>query len=306
MALTWDQISGITSRKFIPKLVDNIFQAMPLLDRMKKKNNLMVDGGLSIMMPLGYAVNSAAGSYSGADTLLTSDNDVITSAEYTWRQYYSNITVIGRDELRNSGDSAKLNFVKEKTAIAERSLSDVLSTDLYNTGTNGNSIGGLRLIVNTTSTVGGIDQSSYSWWNGQVDSTTTVLSMPAMQTQYNAASIGNDTPTVGLSNRTVYNLYYNLLQPQQRFMDSETAKGGFSSLMFNSMPIIADSYSPSSHLWFLNENYLKFVIHSDRNFIFEPFLKPVNQDLRVAKILYAGNLCCTNVRMQAKYTAIAS
>ena len=37
MALTYDQISAITERKFIPKLIDNVFDTDPLLQRSKKK-----------------------------------------------------------------------------------------------------------------------------------------------------------------------------------------------------------------------------------------------------------------------------
>ena len=37
MALTYDQISAITEKKFIPKMVDNIFNVNALLKKLKAK-----------------------------------------------------------------------------------------------------------------------------------------------------------------------------------------------------------------------------------------------------------------------------
>lgn len=306
MALTYDQISAITQKKIVPKMVDNIFDSNPLLQRARKKFYEKTDGGTSILQPLGYAQVSAGGWYSGADTLSTTDNDVFTSAEYSWKQIYKNITISRMDELKNSGDSAILKFVKQKVQVAEKSIEDDMGTGLYNAGTTANAIGGLRLILSTSNTVGGISQSTYSWWAAQVDSSTTTLNMAAMQSRDNACTIGNDGPTVIMTTRTLYNSYYGLLQPQQRFMDSDTAKGGFSSLMFNGKPVIVDSHCPANHMMFLNEQYLKLYYHPEENFRFEPFQKPINQNVKVAKIYWAGAFGTSNCRMQGLLSALTS
>lgn len=306
MALTWDQVSGITSKKFIPKLVDNIFDSNPFYQRMKSKNMMKLDGGTKILQPLEYAVNSSGGWYDGADTLNTAENEVVTAAEYDWKFSYENITIKRTDELKNSGDSQKVSLARSKTQNAEKSMSDKLGTALWNAGTNAKAMAGLRHLLSTSNTVGGIDQSTNSWWQSNVDSTSTVVTMAALQTQYSLATIGSETPTVAYTTRTIYDLYYNLLQPQQRFMDSGTAKAGFSSLMFNGVPIISDSHAPASHLAFIDERYLKLVVHKDEFFRFEPFVKPVNQNVRVAKIYFAGNLVSSQERKHALFTGLAS
>ena len=87
-------------------------------------------------------------------------------------------------------------------------------------------------------------------------------------------------------NKTVANIQdYALLQPQQRFMDSESAKGGFSSLMFNGVPFIADSHCPASHIFMLNEKYLHLFYHPSENFRFEPFSRPLNQNIKIGEYL---------------------
>lgn len=307
MALTYDQLSAVTHEKFIPKLVDNIFDSDPLLQRAKDRGwYTSVDGGLNINQPLLYAANTAAGSYNPTDTLDTSDNDQMTAATYEWKFYYANITVTRADELKNSGDSQILNFVKQKTMAAEMSMKDNLQDGLYSDGSTSSDIGGLRLVVDSGNTVGGIAQGTYSWWQSQEDSSTTTLTMAALQSQYNTLTIDGSSPTVIMATRANYNRYYALLQPQQRFMDAETAKGGFQSLMFNGTPFIAGSKVPANHIFMLNENFINLYYHPDEDFRFEPFIKPTNQNVQTAKIYWAGNFGTSNARQLGKFTAVTA
>jgi hypothetical protein len=72
------------------------------------------------------------------------------------------------------------------------------------------------------------------------------------------------------------------------------------------IPIIADSQCPASHLAFVDERYMKMVVHKDEFFRFEPWAKPLNQNVRVAKIYFAGNLVSSNNRKHALFSALAS
>jgi hypothetical protein len=127
-----------------------------------------------------------------------------------------------------------------------------------------------------------------------------------MQSRDNLCTVNNDSTTVIVTTRTLYNGYYALLQPQQRFTDSETAKGGFSSLMFNGKPVIADSYCPASNMFFLNENYLHLFVHKDEDMRFEPFQKPINQNVKVAKIFWAGAMASSNNRLHGRLSAVTA
>lgn len=305
MALTYNEISAITEKKFIPKLYDNIFNSNPLIQRLKKKSYEKLDGGERIMVPLNYALITAAGWYQGADTLDTTANEVMTAAEYVWKQNYVNVTILGNEERKNSGSSQILNLVKNKVKVAEKTMLDSFSTGIYNSGSTTNAIVGLRSIAaSTSSTVGGISQSSYSWWQPQLDSTTTALTIAAMQSRHNLCSVNNDKPSVIATTRTMYNNYYGLLQPQQRFQNVEVAKGGFDSLMFNSAPVIPDSYCPAGYMFFLNEDYLHMFVHKDCDMKFEEFQKPINQDVKVAKILWMGAFGSSNNRLHGALSAL--
>lgn len=305
MALTYGQISAITTNKIIPKAVDNIFKSIPLMSRMKKKMKLE-DGGLQIQQPLNYAQASAVQWYQGADTLDTSDNEVITAAVFDWAQIHATVSVTRRDELKNMGDSGKLNFVKTKVEIAEKSIRDTIATALFNSGTDPKAIVGARTFGSTSNTYGGLSQSTYSWWQSNVDSTTTTLSLSAMQSSWGSASINGEPPSVVICTQANYDRVYALLQPQQRFMDSETADAGFSTLQFNGVPLIADSKCPTGYIFYFNEDYLELYMHKAENFRFEDFAKPINQNVQVAHIYAAMVFASSNNRMHAVMSGITA
>lgn len=307
MALTIDQLNALTDKYFLKKLHDNIFDSNPLLQKLLKSGSYKaVSGGTQIYVPLNYATTTASGWYSGADTLSTSDNDNITAAVYDWKSLYAGIAITEEDELKNAGDAEQLNLLKSKMQIAEKTLKDSLGTGLYSDGTTAKSIIGLRDIIATDQTVGGISQTTNSWWAGQVNSTTTTTSISAMNALYQNASVDNEVPNFIVATRTIYNAYYALLQPQQRFMDEETAKGGFQNLMFNGAPIVVDSHVPASNLMMLNLNHLHLFYHPKRNMSFEPFQKPINQQVKVARILWMGAFGSSNNRLHGRFSALTA
>lgn len=302
---SYDQISAITEKYFVPKLYDNIFKKNPLLMRMEKKVQ-KIGGGTQVLIPLNYAQATAVGWYSGADTLNNADNDVITSAAFDWKQIHASISITRRDELINSSQAAKVDFVKSKMQIAEKSLKDTVSTGIWNAGSTTNAILGIRSFLSTSATYGGISQTTYSWHQANIDSTTTTFSIPALQTQFAAAQLNGEPVSVILSGTARYNSFYNQLQPQQRFMDSESAKAGFTSLMFNGVPWLVDAKAPSTHIVGLNEDYLSLIGHKDEWFRFDPFQNPINQNVKVAHIFAMLVFASSNNRMHFAQTALTA
>lgn len=300
---SYDQLSAITQKHFMPILADNIFTSIPLLSRLQKKSK-KVDGGTSVVLPLGYATASASGWYQGAETLSLVDNDVITSAEFDWKQIRSSVIISRLDELKNQGKAQVLDFVKQKVQIAEKTLRNTLAVGLFNTGASSNAILGARSFVSTSNTYGGISQSTYSWWQGNVDASTTSLSISALQGLYGDCSEIPDVPTVAITTQDIYDDYYSLLQPQQRFQDMESAKGGFTSLMFNGLPILVDSNCPSGYLYLFNEDYLHFIVHPEENFRFEPFQKPINQNIKVGHIFLQCVFASNQNRAHGAFTSL--
>lgn len=305
MALTYDQISAITQLKILPKMIDNIFNSNSLLKKLKA-SEMLQSGGTKVVCPLLYATTTAGGWFQGAETLSTIDNEQFTGAAFDWKQLYSNISITRSDELMNSGDSAILNFVKSKIMVAEKTIRNTLSTALYNVGTDSKQIQGLRLLLSTSNTYGGISQTTYSWWAAQVDSSTTTLTMSAMQALYGDCGEGSDYPQIIVGDQDMFDRYHALLTPQQRYASEDEARGGFKSLLFNGTPVVVDASAPSGHMIMLNLDYLHLMPHKDENFRMTDFLSPVNQEVKTAKIFWMGVLGGSNNRRQGALTAITA
>lgn len=301
----FDQISAISKRYFLPQLADNIFVGTPELTRAKSKSYKLIDGGTKIIAPLEYSQGNFQW-YSGAETLQTADVDIFTSATYDWRQCAAPITISRLDELKNMGQAQVVDFVKSKFKNAEKTMRDNLSQAFYNAGTDPKAPVGLRAIFNTSNTIGGISQTNNSWWQSKVDSTTTTLGLSALESTFMSCSEDMEQPTVAYTTKTLYGKYWALLQPQQRFIDEESAKAGFKSLMFNGIPVMACSNAPSSHWFFVNEDYIYIFVHKEENMRMDDLERPRNQNVKSAHIFWAGAIGSTNNRYHGKFSALAA
>jgi len=317
MALNYDSLSSLTKDKFIPVLVDNIFNSNVLTFRLLK-NAEKITGGKKIITPVEYGVNGAQGFYNGYDVLDTTPSDPFSAAEWDWKMAYATISISGEDELKNSGDSQVLSLLKAKVKNAEKSLKDLFGTKLYSTAPDakeitalGDGSAGDGDVMGQDRVLGGIDSTTYTWWDSQdvavgeadwdkiVDSTEAGYIQKHMRRMYGLCSIDNDHPTLIVTSRILFDAYEATLTPQKRFTgDSKLADAGFENLAFKGASVVIDDHCPAGIMYFLNENYLDFKVHPKRNFTFESFQKPINQDAQVAKILWMGNLTCTNPRMQ--------
>lgn len=302
-------INSITHKYFVPKLADEVTTSMALLMQMQKKGCMeTVSGGADLRQPLRYARFTARGFYQGTETLDTSYNEKKFALIFPWTQLHVSPTISGLDELKNSGAAKVIDHVKSELEAAKEDIKDLFGTGLYSAGTDPKSFVGCRVYLSTSNTYGGVSQSLNSWLAAKVDSTTTVLSLGAMQQRYEACKEDNDQPDLITCTESIFNSFWSLLQPQQRYQNSQTAAAGFTSLMFNAAEVMEDSYVPTSHMIFHNLKHLKLYSHSDRNFPgkFIDFERPINQDALVSHIYWAGGLICAQPRKQGLLSALTS
>ena len=309
MAISISSISAITRRYFFPQMVDEVTTSMALLKKMKEMGRMTtIDGGDQIYQPVTYARNSSIMNYSGDETLNVAYNEKKTALVFDWAQKSGAITITGLDEIKNAGAAKVISHLETETEICKRDMKNSFATGLYSAGTDAKEIVGARVFLSTSSTYGGCSQSTESWLQAKIDSTTTATSLGKMQERWEAAKEDDDKPNLITTTETLFNAYWSLLQPQQRFSDSKMANGGFENLMFNSAPVLEDSYCPTGYMIFWNLKHLKLVSSTQRNFPGElqDFVKPTNQDARTALILWAGQLVWEEPRKFAAMTALTS
>lgn len=304
-----------TFRKHTKDVKDNMSKNNALLARLMKKGQYRrEDGGLTIVTPLDYANNGTYQRYSGYDVLNVSPSDVLTSAEYQWRQVALSITASGEELRKNSGDSRIINLVKARMKNAIRTFKNNFSADLYSDGTLPNQIGGLASLVSDTGTgtVGGIDSSAWPFWLSKVQSAAAPIQggagiTPGKDTMESlmlplwlAQSRGDDKPDLIVASNDYFTFYEQSQTSIKRYSSSDTAQGGFLSLKYKNADVIFDGGSgiQDSHMYFLNTDYLELVVHRDADLQIIEEMRPYNQDASVTPILWMGNLVCSNRALQ--------
>lgn len=309
---TFTELVSTTYRKHRSQVKDNLTTRNALLKYMKRKGNYKtVDGGLTIVTPLDYAANGTYQRYSDWDTLNIAQSEVISAAEYQWRQIAINVVASGRELRINSGDSQIVDLAKTRIKNAIRTFSNNFCSDLYSAGSLTNQINGLQAIVadTNTNTVGGIDASVWSFWQNSTfdlsDNSVTIgattIENSAMLPLWLSIDRGPDDQPDLIVMDTVYYSYFEGSQTSlKRYASMEMASGGFVTLKYKTADVIFDGNSgiPASHAYMINTNYMELVAHKDADMDQMDELHPVNQDGVVIPILWMGNLVCSNRKLQ--------
>ena len=310
---TFTELVSTTFRKHIGEIKDNLSNRNALLKYMMKKGQTRKeDGGLTIVTGLDYTSNSTYQRYSDWDVLNIAQSDVITSAEYQWRQIALNVVASGREMRINSGDSRIKSLAKAKMKNAIRTFNNNFSSDLYSSGTLTNQINGLQAIIadTNTNTVGGIDANVWSFWqntvfdasdNSVTPSATTIENQMMLPTWLTVDRGPDDQPDLIVADNTYYGYFETSQVSLKRYSSSESATAGFSTLKYKSADVLFDGNSgiPTNHMYFINTNYLELVVHQDADLEIMDEMRPINQDGAVIPILWMGNLVCSNRKLQA-------
>ena len=300
---SYDALLSTTLRNYSSKLTDNIFKKTPILYWLNENGRKRKeDGGTYIVEPLLYGKNTLT-SYQGYDTLNTQAVEGITSAEFVWKHFQVPISISRPEERKNSGKHKLINLLSAKVKQSEKTMRDGLSTQIYADGTanGGLDLTGLAAMVTagTSDVYGNITRSAAnSWWQSYVSDSATALTYDAMQTAYLTTADGNDTADLIATTQILYQKYWSLLQPQQRYTDTKTLDAGFQNLTFNGATMMLDKYCTATYMYFLNSEYINFVVDTQTDMLTTDFRIPTNQDAKVAHILLYANLTCNNSKVQ--------
>ena len=278
------------------------------------------DGGTSIVIPLEYAQNATYQRYSGLDLLNIAQSDVLSAAEYQWRNIAIHVVSTGNELRINNGPSRIANLAKQRIRNAIHTFANNFSADMYADGSLTNQIGGLQLLVADTGlgTVGGIDSSAFPFWQNKVQSAAAPMQGGAgitpsgtagimeslMLPLYMATTRNNDMVDLIVSSDDYFTFYETGLSSQKQYLDSDSAEAGFMALRYKKAKVIYDGNSgmPAAHMYFLNTKHIEVVAHTDANLTVVgdegEGLRPINQDAAVVPILWMGNMTCSNRSLQ--------
>lgn len=309
------EIVTTTLRNRSGKFADNVTKNNALLLKLKEKGAIKKHaGGRTIVRELDYTENGTYKEYSGYETLDVSASEVLSAAEYDWKQSATCVTISGLEQRQNSGPEQIINLLDSRITNAMRTMANQTSVGIYSngTGSSGKQIDGLQAIVADapgTGIVGGIDALNFSFWRNQVfdcssdggTAATAANIVGYMNRLYNTLVRGVDAPDLIVADYNYFGFYQNALQTQQRFTSDQEAGAGFVNLVYmGNVPVVLDGGSgiPTNHMYMLNTDYLFWDVHQDAYMTPLEGMRPVNQDAMVFPVILQSNLTCSNRALQ--------
>jgi hypothetical protein len=348
MSALGNRVLTTTQSKLLPKVVDTILNSNVLATRLLAKAQKF--NGERMKFPVKYAKNTTGTSFAGFDQFSTSATDNRTNLQFV-PKFYQMTVALPLDELSsNQTDEKIIDLAKLEMASTAQDMADDIGNLFYGDGTGNGSKDflGLEAIVDdgtNAATYGTLSRTTFTTLKSTVTASSGTISLSKMSTLYNAAASGSQKPTLGITTETVFSLYEQLLQPQERIakdvpmMKAEGNMGkagtgfiggtGFTGLYYKGFPILADEKCVSGNLYFLNEDFLDWyalpvamtspikyrsqdIQGNDYSnvqglgFSWSDWIKPTNSAAVVGHIYLGGELISANPKRHAKLTGITT
>lgn len=130
--------------------------------------------------------------------------------------------------------------------------------------------GGLQAAVSTAAnTYGGINAATSTYWDNYRNTSGGALSLDAMMQAFNQQRVAGGNLTAIITSFGLQRAFFNLLQSKVQYVTPTKLSGGFQSLDFQGMPLIADIDAPFGKMYFLDESTLKVFSNRDWHFLDE-------------------------------------
>ncbi len=167
----------------------------------------------------------------------------------------------------------------------------------------------LSILVNT-GLLGTINGGTDAFWQATVTASgqfaTQGLADMTTATYAVASSQNIDLPTHYVTTKTIFQKFEQTRLPLERIANTSlSANAGFTSLTFKGRPIIYGNAIDSGLLYGLNMNYIHLNVDTATDLVTTPFISPTNQTVKVAYILWRGNMSTDNRRRLFKLTGIS-
>lgn len=288
------------------EVANAIFNRIPTFEYLNSKGKVMLDGGASIVVPLEVARNSTAKFYDGYDMLDVTAQDNHTAAQYKWKQGYASVSISGREaNIQNRGESALMNLLSMKQKNAEKSLRDIINQKLHGASNTAKEITSLVTLIDATSTIGDINSTANTYWQAEVKTggVFAAQGIADMRNLYNTLKNRQGNPDMLITTQTIFEAYEATMTPQIRYTSLETGDTRFKDLEFSGAKIRFDDQCAPGVTYFLDSDALQLYVNEGVNFIYNDFVRPPDQDAKVAQFLVGLELATSNRRLLGKITS---
>jgi hypothetical protein len=316
------ELTYVTRRAFIPKMVVQIYQASPVIAALLGNAQTASGGVSSVSVPVQGQpfVNSQWTDYSGSFNQPQAQQGAFLG-EFNLKAIVTPIPFLGMEGAVQM-DHAIIPLIEARMNDATNSMVDAFANALYNNVTNGQQLVGLNGAVDDGTnlvTYGNINRTAYPWWQSKLYSAGSVQLTRKLVLQYIAGcqKYGSEMPTfgvigigtwLGLANDFVGQESYQI-QPGKGFdSDADRPRSAFRALDVGGVPIYADPYCPEGTMYLLNSNYCNLYVHEQAAFAFTGFESLLsNYQLGyIGAVLTIAELVLTKPKTAVKVTSITA
>jgi len=279
-----ERVLSTTQDKLVPKVVDNVIKSSVLTARVM--GSAKPWAGEQFRIPIKVSNSGLGGSFSALDRFSTQTSDTTVRLAYDVRAFEQPVVIPGIERSVNAvAESQVIDLVRFKLEEAELEAADAIGTIIYGDGTGNSSKDflGLGAIVDDgtdVGNIGGLSRTTYSVLKSTRTASGGTLTLNKMATLHSAVAAGSTpghSPTLIISNETVWDFYEQLLTPIVR--ENYTMFGfptigrtggakrpgqglvgtqGFVAVTYKGVPFVKDEKSTAQTMWMLNENYLEW------------------------------------------------
>jgi len=319
----YTELTYVTRRAFIPKLVVQLYNSTPLLAALIA-NSQSASGGVSqVTVPVQGAqfVNAQWSDYSGSFAQPAVQQGAY-NAEYNLKLMIAPVPFLGMEGAVQQ-DHAVIPLIEARMNDATNVMIDAMATALYNNTTNSQQFIGLPAAVSNANPAAGnygnIDRSTYTWWQSTQYAAGSVNPTRQNVLQYISGTVkrGAEVPTFGVCGFGTWTLLAQDFVGQEQYVitpghgfdgDANGPQAAFRALMVAGVPIYPDPYCPEGTLYLLNTNYLNLYIHDQGSFVFTGFEStlPNWQIGYVGAVLMIAEMVSTKPKSMTKVTGYNS
>ena len=278
----YTELTYVTRRAFIPKLVVQLYNSTPLLAALIANSQSASGGVSSVTVPVQGAqfVNAQWSDYSGSFNQPSVQQGAF-NAEYDLKLMIAPVPFLGMEGAVQQ-DAAIIPLIEARMNDATNVMMDAMATALYNNTTNTQQFIGLPAAVSASGTYGNISRSSYSWWQSGSYAAGNVNPTRQNILQYISGTVkkGAEVPSFGICGFGTWTLLAQDFVGQEQYVitpgggfdgDANGPQAAIRALMVAGVPIYPDPYCPEGTVYFLNTNYLSLYIHEQGSFVFTGF-----------------------------------
>ena len=266
MALDITHLAAHALEKHSKEIADAIIEHNFLSAWLKASNRVKVlDGGRNFHEKVIFSELGGFDWINKSEEIALGTNDYLTDAVYDIRILAGPLKIYDLDKQMAQSESQAADFVETILETAKSTMSNKMGVAVFNDGTNTKALHGVRSLINATAgqTVGGIDSSTYTWWDNQRDTSGTaafntnqdgIKMMDAMM----AACAGNDHdfPDVIVTTSAVQTLFQLSTTNVTRLVDTKVGKLGYRALDFKGTPVAWDHNCPAGYMYYVNSRYM--------------------------------------------------